>query len=127
MLLSDEEKELVKQKIKDRRRELWGASVPAPPTNRVADSAKSPNVAESTASANQDPPQTDRASTVTEPELQVIQNGQPINDEIKQANDVFETGQPTLVAWWKYALGTVIAMVGLTGLGVLIGHTLAGG
>ncbi len=55
MLLSDEEKELVKQKIKDRRRELWGASMPAPPTNRIADSAKSPNVAESTASANQAP------------------------------------------------------------------------
>jgi len=118
--LSDEEKELVKQKIKDRRRELWGASMPAPPTNRIADSAKSPNVAESTASANQAP-------TATEPELQVIQNSQPITDEIKQVNGVFETGQPTLVTWWKYAIGTVVAMVGLTGLGVLIGYTLAGG
>ena len=127
MLLSDEEKELVKQKIKDRRRELWGASMPAPPTNRVADSAKSPNVAESTASANQAPPQTDTAPTATEPELQVIQNSQPITDEIKQVNGVFETGQPTLVTWWKYAIGTVVAMVGLTGLGVLIGYTLAGG
>ena len=101
--------------------------MPAPPTNRIADSAKSPNVAESTASANQVPPQTDTAPTATEPELQVIQNSQPITDEIKQVNGVFETGQPTLVTWWKYAIGTVVAMVGLTGLGVLIGYTLAGG
>ena len=127
MPLSDEEKELVKQKIKDRRRELWGAGVPDPPTDRITDPEKSPNVVESAALASQATPQTDAAPTVTEPELQAIRNSQPITDEIKQSNDVLEVGQPTLVAWWKYALGAVAAVVSLTGLGVLIGYTLAGG
>lgn len=127
MPLSDEEKELVKQKIKDRRRELWGASTPAPPANSTTDSEQSTDEAESTTSVSQATPQTDTDPIVTAPELQVIQNSQPITNEIKQANDAFETGQPTSVTWWKYALGGVIVMVGLTGVGVLIGYTLAGG
>ena len=127
MPLSDEEKELVKQKIKDRRRELWGASTPAPPANSTTDSEQSTDEAESTTSVSQSTPQTDTDPIVTAPELQVIQNSQPITNEIKQANDAFETGQPTSVAWWKYALGGVIVMMGLIGVGVLIGYTLAGG
>ena len=127
MPLSDEEKELVKQKIKDRRRELWGASTPAPPANSTTDSEQSTGEAESTTSVSQATPQTDTDPIVTAPELQVIQNSQPITNEIKQANDAFETGQPTSVAWWKYALGGVIVMMGLIGVGVLIGYTLAGG
>ena len=127
MPLSDEEKELVKQKIKDRRRELCGASTPAPPANSTTDSEQSTDEAESTTSVSHATPQTDTDPIVTAPELQVIQNSQPITNEIKQANDAFETGQPTSVAWWKYALGGVIVMVGLIGVGVLIGYTLAGG
>ena len=111
MPLSNEEKEQVKQKIKDRRRELWGANTPAPPANSTTDSEQSTDEAEeSTTLVGQAASQIDTDPIVTTPELQVIQNS-----------------QPTLVAWWKYALGGVIVMVGLIGVGILIGYTLAGG
>ena len=110
MPLSNEEKELVKQKVKDRRRELWGANTPAPPANSTTNSEQSTDEAESTTLVSQATSQIDTDPIVTTPELQVIQDS-----------------QPTLVAWWKYALGGVIVMVGLIGVGVLIGYTLAGG
>ena len=110
MPLSNEEKEQVKQKIKDRRRELWGANTPAPPANSTTNSEQSTDEAESTTLVSQVTSQIDTDPIVTTPELQVIQNS-----------------QPTVVVWWKYALGGVIVMVGLIGVGVLIGYTLAGG
>ena len=110
MPLSNEEKELVKRKVKDRRRELWGANTPAPPANSTTDSEQSTDEAESTTLVSQVTSQIDTDPIVTTPELLVIQNS-----------------QPTVVVWWKYALGGVIVMVGLIGVGVLIGYTLAGG
>ena len=95
MPLSNEEKEQVKQKIKDRRRELWGANTPAPPANSTTDSEQSTDEAEeSTTLVGQAASQIDTDPIVTTPELQVIQNS-----------------QPTLVAWWKYALGGVSVLV----------------
>lgn len=112
MALSEAEKEIVKQKVKNRRREMLGASL---------DESLSSNLNQT---IQHDP------NIVIESDV-LIEN-QAINNEFfhqePEENNMrpkTNINQESISTSWKYALCAIILILAVTSLGVFIGYMLA--
>ena len=112
MALSEAEKEIVKQKVKNRRREMLGAGLDEPRSSNLNQTIQhDPNI-------------------VIESDI-LIEN-QAINNEFfrqePEENNMrpkTNSNQESISTSWKYVLCTIILILAVTSLGVFIGYMLA--
>ena len=112
MTLSETEKELVKQKVRNRRREMLGIDLSRPSSSDIGQPTQE-NQATHDSLSN-----FSREGKITPDEF-----AEPKEDNITPR---INTTNESVSVDWKYALCTLIVILALIGLGVFIGYMLAG-